>query len=67
MILDFSNANIWDATAVDAIEGLQRRFESRGATVELIGVTRQGQELMRRLGKDIAPGDNGGTNDDGGT
>ena len=61
LILDFSNANIWDATAVEAIEGLQRRFEARGTAVELKGVTRQGVELMRRLGQGVADGDNGGT------
>ena len=61
LVLDFSNANIWDATAIDAIEGLKRRFEARGASVEIIGVSQQAQELMRRFGKDLAGGDNGGT------
>ncbi|HLU82304.1 MAG TPA: SulP family inorganic anion transporter [Trueperaceae bacterium] len=61
LILDFSNANIWDATAVDAVEGLKRRFEARGAEVELIGVTPQAQELMQRLGNGRLTGDNGGT------
>ena len=61
LVLDFSNANIWDATAVDAVEGLKRRFEARGAEVELIGVTPQAQELMQRLGNGRLTGDNGGT------
>lgn len=59
LILDFSNANIWDATAVEAIEGLKRRFEARGASVELIGVDMREQELMRRLGTDDAVVDDG--------
>lgn len=45
--LDFTEANIWDATAVNAIEGLKRRFEARGTEVELIGVAHQVRE--RRL------------------
>ena len=60
VILDFSEANIWDATAVDAIDGLKRRFESRGSEVVLIGVTRQAEELMQRLGSGAVAGDNGG-------
>lgn len=36
LVLDFTNANVWDATAMDAIEGIKHRFEARGTEVELI-------------------------------
>src|SRR5690606_18401956 len=49
LILDFSGANIWDATAVQAIEDLTRRFEAKGTEVELIGVDTREQALLRQL------------------
>ncbi len=65
LVLDFTNANIWDATAVDAINGLRKRFEARGTEVELIGVKPLGKELMRRLGNGTQAGNNG-RNESGG-
>jgi len=54
VVIDFSEANIWDATAVAAIESLTRRFRARGIEVSLTGVSTASREVLERLGNGMS-------------
>ena len=51
VILDLTNARIWDQTGVAALDKVIFRYRRQGAEVELIGVSTEGQGLINRLGQ----------------
>ncbi len=60
VVLDFTAANIWDATAVAAIENLERRFRARGSEVILSGVSPEGQRVIDRFTDGMTDGNSQG-------
>lgn len=50
VILDLAQANLWDATAVSAIDKVVMRFRQRDVGVTLRGVNEAGLSLIEKLG-----------------
>ncbi len=49
VIIDLSDAHLWDQSAVDAVDKVMLRFRKRGVTVELIGLNDASATLLDRL------------------
>ena len=49
VVLDLSNAHVWDGSAVDAIDRAVLRFRRRGVEVQVVGLNEQSQSLFDRL------------------
>lgn len=47
--IDFTNAHIWDDSAVEAIEKVKVKFEQQGITVILSNMNKESSQLMKRL------------------
>ncbi|MDK3258185.1 SulP family inorganic anion transporter [Blastococcus capsensis] len=39
VVVDLSNAHIWDASTVAALDAITHKYETRGKTVEIVGLT----------------------------
>jgi SulP family sulfate permease len=50
VVLDISNAQLWDDSAVGAIDKIESKFEQRNIAVELIGMNKESNDLMNRIG-----------------
>lgn len=51
VILDLTQARIWDQTGIAALDKVIFRYRRQGAEVELVGVSSEGQGLIDRLGQ----------------
>jgi SulP family sulfate permease len=49
VIIDLSEAHIWDASTVAALDAIQRKFESKGKNVEIRGLNRASRQMHDRL------------------
>ncbi|MCT9810585.1 SulP family inorganic anion transporter [Acidovorax sp. Be4] len=49
--IDVSGAQLWDITAVAALEKVVQRLQRHGCTVEVTGLTPGSQQLMERVGR----------------
>lgn len=49
--IDVSGAQLWDITAVAALEKVVQRLQRHGCVVELTGLTPGSQQLMERVGR----------------
>lgn len=49
VIIDLSEAHIWDASTVAALDAIQRKFESKGKNVEIRGLNRASRQMHERL------------------
>ncbi|MDA3129566.1 SulP family inorganic anion transporter [Aliibacillus thermotolerans] len=47
--IDFTNAHIWDDSAVEAIEKVKSKFEQQGIKVVLTNMNKESSQLMKRL------------------
>jgi sulfate permease, SulP family len=56
VVFDLSEAHVWDASAVAAIDKLVLRFRARGAQVTLQGVNEAGSRLLEKLAVHDRPG-----------
>jgi SulP family sulfate permease len=56
VVLDLTHAQLWDATAIAAIDKLVLRFRARGTQVTLEGVSEQSAALLERLAVHDRPG-----------
>ncbi|WP_416148515.1 SulP family inorganic anion transporter [Salipaludibacillus sp. HK11] len=50
VILDITNAHLWDDSAVGAIDKIESKFEQRDIEVELIGMDKESTDLMDKIG-----------------
>lgn len=50
VVLDISNAHLWDDSAVGAIDKIESKFEQRHIEVELQGMNKESTDLMDRIG-----------------
>nr|WP_276541145.1 SulP family inorganic anion transporter [Salipaludibacillus agaradhaerens] len=50
VVLDISNAHLWDDSAVGAIDKIESKFEQRNIAVELIGMNKESNDLINRIG-----------------
>ncbi|RLP74938.1 SulP family inorganic anion transporter [Mycetocola tolaasinivorans] len=47
--IDFSNAHIWDASTVAALDSIEERYARHGVEVSLVGLNASSDRLRRRL------------------
>jgi len=50
VIIDMTNAYIWDQSGVIALDQILRKFRNRGSKVEIIGLNKESLNLFERLG-----------------
>jgi SulP family sulfate permease len=49
VLIDFSRAHIWDASAVAALDAIEQHYGRRGATVEITGLNQRSADLHESL------------------
>ncbi|SES36788.1 sulfate permease, SulP family [Salipaludibacillus aurantiacus] len=50
IILDISNAHLWDDSAIGAIDKIEHKLQQRGVKFEIKGMNQESSELMNRIG-----------------
>lgn len=50
VIIDVSEAHLWDDSAVGAMDKLQAKFEQKGVEVSIRGLNKESSRLMERIG-----------------
>ncbi|KAB7706201.1 STAS domain-containing protein [Bacillus aerolatus] len=56
VIIDFSNAHVWDESGVGAIDRIVMKFRENGKAVSLIGLNEPSMKLVDRLAMSYKPG-----------
>ncbi|MER5170783.1 MULTISPECIES: SulP family inorganic anion transporter [Thioclava] len=56
VVIDVTDAKIWDLSAVSAVDMAVLKFRRDGAEVELVGMDRMSESLVGRLGQADKPG-----------
>ncbi len=56
VVIDVSNAHIWDISSVTAIDTVVLKFRREGAEVEIIGMNEASETLVEKLGVHDKPG-----------
>lgn len=51
IILDFEHANLWDSSAVEAIQTAKQNFERRGYKISVINLNTDSKRLLNRMTK----------------
>jgi SulP family sulfate permease len=54
VLIDFSGAHVWDASAVAALDAIERHYARHGATVEITGLNVPSAELHETLSGQMA-------------
>ena len=54
VLIDFSHAHIWDASAVAALDAIEQRYSRHGASVEITGLNPRSAELHETLSGQLA-------------
>ncbi|SDO33058.1 SulP family inorganic anion transporter [Alkalicoccus daliensis] len=50
VILDLSNAHLWDDSAVGALDKIEHKYGLRNITVEITGLNKESSQLMEKIG-----------------
>ena len=48
IIIDVSNAHIWDVTSVAALETVTTRFQEKGTLIQIIGINHASKKIIRK-------------------
>ncbi|HEX2144980.1 MAG TPA: SulP family inorganic anion transporter [Glycomyces sp.] len=56
VVIDLTDAHVWDASAVSALDAVTGKYASRGKTVEIIGLNRPSAELHDELSGNFTGG-----------
>jgi len=54
VIVDLSRAHVWDASAVAALDAIERHYARHGVAVEITGLNHRSSELHRALSRQLA-------------
>jgi SulP family sulfate permease len=54
VMIDFSHAHVWDASAVAALDAIEQHYSRHGATVEITGLNQPSAELHETLSGQMA-------------
>ena len=54
MIIDLSRAHVWDASAVAALDAIERHYAKHGTAVEITGLNRESEHLHATLSGQVA-------------
>ena len=49
VVIDLSGTAVWDATSVATLDGIRRKYESKGKSVRLVGLDERSADRLRRL------------------
>jgi sulfate permease, SulP family len=49
VVIDLSDAHVWDASTVSALDAIEGKYAARGKTVEIVGLNRPSAELHGEL------------------
>jgi SulP family sulfate permease len=55
VMIDFSHAHVWDASAVAALDAIEQHYSRHGSTVEITGLNEPSAELHGTLSGQLAP------------
>jgi len=56
VIIDLSDAHIWDASTVAALDAIATKFESKGKNVEIVGLNEASAYMHGRLSGHLGAG-----------
>ena len=56
VVIDLSEAHIWDASSVAALDAVETKYAQRGKTVEITGLNAPSADIHRRLTGELAGG-----------
>ena len=56
VVIDLSDAHIWDASTVAALDGIVRKFESKGKSVTIVGLNDASAHLHDRMSGHLGAG-----------
>lgn len=56
VVIDLTDAHIWDASTVAALDAIQTKFESRGRNVEIVGLNTASAHMHDRLSGHLGAG-----------
>lgn len=56
MIIDLSEAHVWDASTVAALDAIRHKYESTGRTVEIRGLNEASARMHDRLSGHLGAG-----------
>jgi SulP family sulfate permease len=56
VVIDVSNAHIWDLTAISALDRVVLKFRREGTEVELLGMNKASATLVEKLAVHDKPG-----------
>ncbi|MEV5901261.1 SulP family inorganic anion transporter [Streptomyces sp. NPDC052127] len=56
VVIDLSDAHIWDASSVAALDTVETRYAQRGKTVEITGLNEPSAHLHKRLSGELSAG-----------
>jgi SulP family sulfate permease len=56
VIIDLTDAHVWDASTVAALDAIQHKFESKGKNVEIIGLNEPSLYMHNRLSGHLGAG-----------
>jgi sulfate permease, SulP family len=56
MVIDLSDAHVWDASAVSALDAITANYAKRGKEVEIVGRNLPSAELHDDLSGNLAKG-----------
>jgi SulP family sulfate permease len=56
VVIDLSDAHVWDASTVAALDAIQTKFESKGKKVEIIGLNEPSASMHTRLSGHLGAG-----------
>ncbi|GAB4004753.1 hypothetical protein GCM10029992_50670 [Glycomyces albus] len=49
VVIDLSDAHVWDASTVSALDAIEAKYAARGKTVEIVGLNRRSAALHGEL------------------
>lgn len=49
VVVDFSGAHVWDASTVNDMDKVRKKFAERGKTIEYVGLNEKSQKILDRL------------------
>ncbi|WP_460528910.1 STAS domain-containing protein [Flindersiella endophytica] len=56
IVIDLSDAHIWDASSVAALDAITTKYESRDKTVTIVGLNQHSARIHRKLSGELTRG-----------
>lgn len=56
IVIDLSDAHVWDASSVAALDAIETKYAQRGKTVQIIGLNQPSAHIHGKLSGELTPG-----------